>query len=103
MDRATTANTTSDTATGGLDTSFLDPWDLSNNQNPSSRANPPFAWDKHALDNLPELDPYQDSNEGDAELLDLISAQGPPSRDSLIDSASLDFRFVMPSSFFQYF
>ncbi|KAH8700402.1 hypothetical protein BGW36DRAFT_395505 [Talaromyces proteolyticus] len=87
MDRAST-----DSAPGLDPNNFLDSWDFTTNTNTH---NPNFAWDKHTLDNLPELDPYQDSNEGDAELLELIAAQGPPSRDSLdqsvIDSASLDF------------
>ena len=57
-----------------------------------------LAWDHNAFDSLPELDSYQDSNEGDAELFDLLSAPGPPSRDSLgpsvVDATGLGPRFV---------
>lgn len=67
-------------------------WDFSN----ANANNTTFAdiWEPSAFDNVPELDfYYQDSNEGDAELFDLLSAHGPPSRDSLdrsVIDASID-------------
>ncbi|EED16681.1 conserved hypothetical protein [Talaromyces stipitatus ATCC 10500] len=71
----------------GVDPNFLSSWDFNNTFSD-------LTWDQNALDNLPELDSYQDSNEGDAELFDFLSAQGPPSRDSLdpsvIDATSID-------------
>ena len=81
-----------DSATGVDPNSILSSWDFTNNTFSD------LTWDQNAFDNLPELDSYQDSNEGDAELFDFLSAQGPPSRDSLdpsvIDATSLDLRFV---------
>lgn len=81
-------------AAPGIDpNTFLSTWDFTNNNAFSD-----LTWDQSAFDNLPELDSYQDSNEGDAELFDLLSAQGPPSRDSLdptvLDATGLDLRFV---------
>ncbi|PCG96285.1 Hypothetical protein PENO1_030890 [Penicillium occitanis (nom. inval.)] len=77
-----------DNATGVDPNSILSSWDFTNNTFSD------LPWDQNAFDNLPELDSYQDSNEGDAELFDFLSAQGPPSRDSLdpsvIDATSLD-------------
>jgi hypothetical protein len=70
-----------DTATG-FDPNFLDSWNLASTHYPG------LTWEAHHFDaNPPELDAYQDSNEGDAELTDLIAAQGPPSRDSVEASA----------------
>lgn len=81
-----------DNATGVDPNSILTSWDFTNNTFSD------LTWDQNTFDNLPELDSYQDSNEGDAELFDFLSAQGPPSRDSLdpsvIDTTSLDLRFV---------
>jgi hypothetical protein len=90
-----------DTATG-LDPNILDQWQ-SDDSNFSV-----LSWQRHDFEQPPELDACHDSNEGDAEFIDLI-AQGPPSRDSfelpLLDSAgdvdTLDFRFIFspPISF----
>lgn len=81
-----------DNAPGVDPNSILSSWDFTSNTFSD------LTWDQNTFDNLPELDSYQDSNEGDAELFDFLSAQGPPSRDSLdpsvIDATSLDLRFV---------
>lgn len=88
-----------DTATG-IDPKSLDRW-----QSDDSSFSV-LSWQKHDLEHPPDLEACHDSNEGDAEFVDLAGAQGPPSRDSfegpLLDSAgdvhTLDFRFLFPSS-----
>jgi hypothetical protein len=87
-----------DSATGVDPNTFLSNWDFTNSNSSNNHAFADLNWDQSAFDTLPELDSYQDSNEGDVELFDLLSAQGPPSRDSLdpsvIDATGLDLRFV---------
>lgn len=83
---------TAENATGVDPSGLLNPWDFTNSTFSD------LTWDQNTFENLPELDSYQDSNEGDAELFDFLSAQGPPSRDSLdrsvIDATGFELRLV---------
>ncbi|KAL1970727.1 hypothetical protein VTN77DRAFT_4371 [Rasamsonia byssochlamydoides] len=87
MDCGSTGTTT------GIDPKILDKWQ-SDDSNFSV-----LSWQRHDFEHPPDLEACHDSNEGDAEFVDLVAAQGPPSRDSLevplIDSAgdvhTLDF------------
>lgn len=63
---------------GGSDSNskFFDLWETSNQLTS-------LSWNPYDLENPPELDNCQDSNEGDAERTELTSASDPPSRDSV--------------------